>query len=219
MDNSNDISLFNMLSYKNIIRIEKKWSRIIKDFNKDCNIYYQWIEPKICNLELFITFNKVLIIHEAKVTKKINITLNDFIPDKISNGVIKIVDNLLIYIETDEKLIPIKDQTFNINKSISKLSNQKFLDNAGEELVELEKIKLKDFKRLQAQKILNTYFDNFGIDFINLIFKFYSLDKIYWDIQYYRENNTSENDYSEEWFKNIYNIDITQKEVNYLLNL
>jgi hypothetical protein len=219
MDNSDDISLFNMLSYKNIIRIEKKWRRIIKDFNKDCNIYYQWIEPKICNLELFITFNKVLIIHEAKVTKKINITLNNFIPDKISNGVIKIVDNLLIYIETDEKLIPIKDQTFNINKSISKLSNQKFLDNAGEELVELEKIKLKDFKRLQAQKILNTYFDNFGIDFINLIFKFYSLEKIYWHIQYYRENNTSENDYSEEWFKNIYNIDITQEEVNYLLNL
>lgn len=219
MKNQSDISLFNILSYKNIIRTEDKWYKLIKDFNKDCNIYYQWIEPKVCNMELFITFNKVLIIHDAKISKKINITLNDFIPDKILNGVIKIVDNLLIYIETDEKLKPILDQTFNISKSISKLSNEKFLENADIKLVELEKIKLEDFKKLQSQKILNTFFDNFGIDFINLIFKFYSLEKIYWHTQYYREKNTFLEEYSNEWFEYVYSVDINQEELNHLKNL
>lgn len=212
-------SIFDIISYKNVLRADDKWQKLIKDINKDCNIYYQYIEPKLCDLELLLTFQKELLIHETKVFKKINITLNDFLPDIISKGIIKIVDNLLIYIETDEFLIPIKDQTFNINKSLSKLNNQKFLENAGEELVKLEKIKLEDFKKLQDQKILNTFFDRFGIDFINLILKFYSLEKIYWHIQYYREKITIFEEYSNEWFQYIYNTDIEQNEINYLKNI
>lgn len=215
----NNISIFQVCSFKNVIRTEEKWQKIIKDFNKDCNVYYQWIEPKICDLELFITFQKEMIIHDAKVFKKINITLNDSIPDKISNGVIKIVDNLLIYIETAENLKPIVDQNYNINKAISKLTNQKFLENANPELIENERKKLEDFKKLQAQKTLNLFFDQFGIDFINLIFKYYSLEKLYWHLQYYREQNTNFEEYSDEWFKFIYNIDINQEEINQLIIL
>lgn len=213
------MEIFNLISFKNALRSEDQWYKIIKDFNKDCDIYYQWIEPKLCNLELFINFQKELLIHDAKISKKINITINDCIPDEISNGVIKIVDNLLIYIETSEALKPIYDQTHNINKSISKLSNEKFLQNANPELIRLEKIKIEDFKKLQSQKTLNQLFDNFGIDLINLILKYNSLEKIYWHIQYYREKNNIFDEYSTEWFDYIYNTDITQEEITFLITL
>lgn len=214
-----DISIFNIISYKNILRSDDKWNKLIKDLNKDCNIYYQWIEPKLCDFELLIVFQKELLIHEAKSIYKINITITDGIPDKISKGIIKIIDNLLIYIETDEELKPIYDQTNNINKAISKLSNQKFLENANLELIELEKKKLEDFKKLQIQKTLNIFFEKFGIDFINLILKFHSLEKIYWNIQFFREKNTIFDKYSKEWFEYIYNTNIEQDEINYLKNL
>lgn len=213
------MEIFKIISFKNALRSEEQWYKIIKDFNKDCNIYYQWIEPKLCNLELFITFQKDLLIHDAKITKKINITINDCLPDETSKGIIKIVDNLLIYIETSEELKPIYDQTHNINKSISKLSNEKFLQNANPELIKIEKIKIEDFKKLQAQKTLNLFFDKFGIEFINLILKYKSLEKIYYHIQYYREKITIFEECSTDWFNYIYCEDIKQEELNFLLKL
>lgn len=219
MNNSEDIPISNVIAFKNILRSEIKWYKLIKDFNKDCNIYYQYIEPRTCDFELYLTFQKELIIHDAKVSKKINIKLNDFIPDNINNGVIKIIDNVLIYIETNENFKPIPDQTFNINKCVSMLSNQKFLDNADPELIKKEKIKLNDFKILQAQKNLNNIFNKFGIDFIYLILKFHSFEKIYWHIQFYRELITSSEEYSKEWFDYIYSVDIEQFEIDYLTHL
>ena len=219
MNNSEYIPIGKVISFKNILRSEVKWYRLIKDFNKDCNIYYQYIEPRTCDFELYLTFQKELIIHDAKVSKKINITLNDIIPNNITTGVIKIIDNVLIYIETNEDFKPIPDQTHNINKCISKLSNQKFLDNAEPELIVMEKRKIEDFKRLQTQKNLNNIFNKFGFDFIYLLLKFHSFEKIYWHLQFYRELITSFEEYSTNWFDYIYNVDIEQFEIDYLTQL
>ena len=212
-------NIFKHIKFKNILECDRKWDNFINKFNKDCNIYYQWIEPKLSDFELFLYFQKELLIHQTKVYKKINITLNDQIPDEISSGIVIILDNVLLYVETDEEFKPIQDQTNNINKTISKLSNSKFLENVSSEIVELEKKKLIDFKNLQEQKLINSYFNQFGMDFINLILKFHSLEKIYWHLQYYREKNTILEEYSKEWYDYVYHTDIKQIEIKHLLNL
>jgi len=212
-------NIFQHIKFKNVQECDRKWDNFINKLNKDCNIYYTWVEPKLSDFELFLYFQKDLLIHQTKVYKKINITLNDYIPDEISSGIIVILDNVLLYVQTDEIFKPILDQTNNINKTISKLSNQKFLDNAQPELIELEKKKLIDFKNLQEQKLINSFFTQFGIDFINLLIKFHSLEKIYWHLHYYREKSVIFEEYSEEWYQFIYDENIIQSEIKYLLNI
>jgi hypothetical protein len=209
------MNIFNCIPFKNVENCDEKWSKFINRFNKDLDIYYQYIEPKISDLELFLSFQKELLIHQTKAINKLNINIYNYIPDEISLGTIMIIDNVLLYI-TSQELKIIQDQSYNINKCLSKLSNQKFLENASIELINNEKKKLIDFTNLQQEKIINDNFNTFGKDFIEILLKFFSLEKIYWHIQYYRENNCKLEEYSKEWFDYIYNDKINIDEITYL---
>jgi hypothetical protein len=211
------MNIFNCIPFKNVKNCDEKWFKFINRFNKDLDIYYQYIEPKLSDFELFLFFQKELLIHQTKVINKININIYDYIPDEISSGTIMIIDNVLLYITTQELKV-IQDQSYNINKCLSKLFNQKFLENASIELVNNEKKKLIDFTNLQQEKILNDFFNTFGKDFIEILLKFFSLEKIYWHIHYYRELNCKLEEYSKEWFDYIYNDKINIEEINYLKN-
>ena len=213
------MNIFDCMLFNDVEISYDKWKKFTNRFNEKFDIYYQYIQPKLSNFELFLFFQKDLLIHEIKISKKIKINIFNYIPDDLTNGFITIIDNVLIYVKTDEKLKPIQDQTDNINKCNSKLSNAKFLENAKLELVELEKIKLIDFTNLQQEQILNTLFKKYNSSLISLILKFYTIEKIYWHIEYYRENSFIGDKYTTEWFQYIYILDITQKEIDYLMTL
>lgn len=212
-------SIFDINKYDNIIECDYKWEKIVKRFTKDFNVYYQYIKPIVSDFELFLFFQKNLLIHEAKVLNNINISINENIPENVSKGIIMIVNNVLLYIETEEEVKEIKDQTNNINKSKAKLSNKKFIENAKKDLVILEEKKLIDFTNLQKEKKLTELLNNIGYDFILLILKFYDIEQIYYHLEYYREQNCEIELYSKEWFDYIYNSNIKEEEILYLKKL
>jgi len=211
--------IFDIIQRNNIWECDSKWYKLINRFNENCDIYYQYIEPKLSDFELFLFLQKDLLVHQTKIQKNIDITINEIIPDNISSGIIIIIDNVLLYIKTKEDLKPINDQTNNIKKCQSKLLNNKFIENAKIELVENEKKKLIDFTNLQNQKTLNLLFNNFGSDIIKLLLEFHSIENIYSHIQYFREQNYKLEKYTKTWFDSIYNININQLEIIFLKNL
>lgn len=207
-----------IMPYEDFKIVNDSFLKYIKNFQKDCVIYYTYIEPKLSKLEVTILANHGWLEISALFKNKINVSFVNGIPDDINKGHIGILDNLLLVIDTDE-IIEHKDQTNNIQKCLQKLNNQKFLDNASEDVVNLERKKYQDFTNIQDNYMLNVFFNRFGRNFLTLIEYYYTLERIYYHIEYYREINYVGEEYTDEWFKVIYGKDITDEEFNHLLEL
>lgn len=218
----NRIDLDDIYSYMSYdeYRIEAaKWKNFCKLLKKDCNIYFSYIEPRLSNFELLLILQNSLLICDAKIfNNRINITINNYMPDDITKGFIAVIDNVLLFVDTDETII-IKDQESNINKCLNKLNNPKFVSNVSEEVINLENKKLQDAINLQNFNLLNICFTKYKKDFIYIFLYFEELEKIFWHIEYYRELNTKIEKYSKEWFDYIYQKNITEDEIKHLMFL
>jgi hypothetical protein len=212
-----DLSIFDYIPYERVLICEEKWNKLIKPFTKNCKIYFQWIIPTLTDLELYILLTDALLVKHCEVFKKIKIEIISGIPCDVNSGILMTVENLLIYIETDEQVKIFEDQTSNIQKTERNLSNQRYLDNAKPEIVELERKKLIDFNLLQQQNLINKFFNQFGYEFILLLYKYTSLEKIFWHVQYYRELNTEIEEFSPEWFEYVYGNNLVKSEIEALI--
>ena len=211
------MSIFDCMSYDRFLICEDRWNKLIKPFNKNFKLYFEWIIPTVSDLEFYLSINRPLIIRECEVFKKIKIDIIEGIPTNVNKGVLMTVENLLLYFETEEVLNIFNDQTFNIQKTERNLSNERFVQYAKPEVVEMERKKLIDFNLLQQQNLVNKFFNEFGYDFILLLYKYTSLEKIYWDVQYNRELNTDIEEYSKDWFSYVYSTDLNVNDINMLL--
>lgn len=101
----------------------------------------------------------------------------------------------------------IKEQ---ISKCEKNLANEKFLENASQDVKEREIEKLNDF-----QMLLNMYVYNFKI---KLKEKFGSHERMMWQIESMREKYTEIPLYTKEWFDYVYNENVEPEEFYYLAN-
>lgn len=123
----------------------------------------------------------------------------------------------LVKISKEEKINEIYQEIDRINSLVikcnQKLLNKSFIENAPKEVVLSENKKKSDFlSKIHSLRQIITQLEC-GKEHYNLLIKFGSQEKINWHVQYFRETNSVEELYSENWMNEIYNPYITKEEI------
>ena len=205
------------------------WIREIK--NKH-NINNKRIDLYIDLLTKEVTFCDLFVVKYGNMFKKINMgncenvefslfnlfNSDYFFESKNINGYNCYLS--LPMIERCEKENEIKEEINRLNeqivKSESKLQNNNFKDKAPVEIINQEEKKILDIKNKIDSLNFMLFQSKCGKEYYGLLLRFGDLEKIKWHIQYLREKDITEEIYSKNWFKNIYNKEFTEKEIKEL---